>query len=98
MKDKLDINLRIGTVRLSLNINRDEEAALREVAKEVNHAFESFKQRFPASDDLENMAKATLLFARGYLNLVNETKRTEQVISDFEQKVDSLLSEMPPED
>lgn len=95
MKDKLDITLRIGTVRLSLNIKRDEEEALREVAKEVNHAFESFAKRFPASNDSENLAKVTLLFARGYLKLINESKRTQQLLGDFESRLDTLLAEMP---
>ncbi len=97
MKDKLDITLRIGTVKLSLNINRDEEAVLREVAKEVNHAFDSFHERFPSSDDAENMAKVTLLFARGYLNLVNESKQTRQLLDDFESRLDTLLAERQPE-
>ena len=98
MKDKLDITLRIGTVRLSLNINRDEEAVLREVAKEVNHAFDSFRERFPKSDDSENMAKVTLLFARGYLNLVNESKQTRQLLGDFENRLDTLLADLPPQE
>ncbi|MCM1292401.1 MAG: cell division protein ZapA [Bacteroides sp.] len=93
MKDKLDITLRIGSSRLSLTIKPEEEAVLREVAKEVNHAYESFKQRFPGSPDSEIMAKVTLLFARGFLNLSAQAQRAEQFLGDFEAELDQMLIE-----
>lgn len=97
MKDKLDITLRIGGVRLSLTIKPEEEAVLRKVAKEVNHACESFRLRFPGSSDDEIMAKVTVLFARGYLTLSEQTKQTENLLADFDRSLDSILDDGMPE-
>lgn len=91
MKDKLDITLRIGKVSLSLTVKPEEEGVLRGVTKEVNRAFESFKERFPGSPDDEIMAKVTLLFARGFLNLSAQAEKTEELLDNFEQQLDSLL-------
>lgn len=93
MKDKLDITLRIGNVRLSLTIKPEEEALLREVAREVNHAYESYQQRFAGSSADEIMAKVTLLFAKGYLNLSAQTKRTQQILDSFENQLDRMLDD-----
>lgn len=93
MKDKLDITLRIGSVKLSLTIKPEEEAVLREVAKEVNHACESFRQRFPGSPENEIMAKVTVLFARGFLTLSAQARQAEEMLAVFENDLDRLLAE-----
>lgn len=98
MKDKLDITLRIGSVKLSLTIKPEEEAVLREVAREVNHACESFKTRFPGSSESEIMAKVTVLFARGYLTLSSEARRMDSMLGDFESEVDRFLNQAMPSD
>lgn len=97
MKDKLDITLRIGGVKLSLTIKPEEEAVLRKVAKEVNHACESLHQRFPGSPDDEIMAKVTVLFARGYLTLSEQSHRAENLLADFDRQLDSILDSGLPE-
>lgn len=96
MKNKLDITLRIGSVKFNLTIKPEEEAVLREVARQVNHAYESFKQRFPGSAENEVMAKVTVLFARGFVTLSGETERTEALLGEFESDLDRLLSEGMP--
>ena len=89
MKDKLDITLRIGNVRLSLTIRPEEEVLLREAAKEINHAYESYVRRFAGSETDEIMAKVTLLFAKGYLSL--QARQTEALLDSFESDIDRLL-------
>lgn len=92
MNDKLNINLRIAGVAIPLSINRDEEQQLREVGKEVNHVFETYRKRFAGSSDKEVLAKVTLLFAKGYLGQVAATKELDEELDRFESELDSLLS------
>lgn len=92
MNDKLNINLRIAGVAMSLSINREEEQLLRQVAKEVNHAYEAYASRFPESSDKEVLAKVTLLFAKGYLSQVAQSKELDEELSRFESDLDTLLS------
>lgn len=91
MKDKLDINLRIADVALSLTINRDEEELLREVAKEVNHVYKAYRERFAGSSPQEVLAKVTLLFARGYLTLTSQAKQLDELLERFDNDLDDLL-------
>lgn len=91
MKDKLDITLRVANVKLSLTIKPEEEELLREVAKEVNHAYESYQQRFSGTTAEETLAKVTLLFAKGYINLMSQTKQLESTLNGFEAHLDKLL-------
>lgn len=91
MKDKLDITLRLGDVTLSLTIKPEEEALLRNAAKEVNHAYESYQKRFSGSKADEIMAKVTLLFAKGYLNLSAQAQSADALLDSFEADLDKLL-------
>lgn len=91
MKDKLDIRLRIGSTSLSLNIFPEEEAMLREAAKEVNHAYDNYRKRFASSPSDEILAKVTLLFAKGYLSLSARAKELDTMLGDFENRLDRLL-------
>lgn len=93
MNDKLNINLRLAGTTLSLAINRDEEQLLREVAKEVNHAYETFRNRFPDSSDEVLLAKVTLLFAKGYLSQLAASKELDAELDRFENELDSLLTD-----
>lgn len=93
MTDKLNINLRIAGVVLSLTINRDEEERLREVAKEVNHVYDTYRARFANSSALEVLAKVTLLFAQGYLGLAAQNKEIEATLASFEHDLDSLIAD-----
>ncbi len=94
MTDKLNINLRIAGVVLPLSIHPDEEAHLREVAKEVNHVYKAYSTRFPGSSDKEVLAKVTLLFAKGYISQVNAAKELDAELDKFEDRLDSLLKEI----
>ena len=92
MKDKLDITLRIGSTTLSLTIKPEEESLLRVVAKEVNHAYEAYEKRFAGSPSEEILAKVTLLFAKGYLNLSAQAREVDSVLGDFETDLNRLLA------
>ena len=91
MKDKLDINLRIGSVNLNLTIRPEEEQLLREAAREVNHAYEEYLKRYAGSSPQEVLAKVTLLFARGYLTTAQQVKSLKPMLDDFEAELDRLL-------
>lgn len=78
---------------MSLSINPDEEQLLRKVAKEVNHVFEAYATRFRESSDKEILAKVTLLFAKGYIGLTEESKELDAELKRFESELDSLLTD-----
>ncbi|MBP3288661.1 MAG: cell division protein ZapA [Muribaculaceae bacterium] len=93
MKDKLDITLKIADVELSLNIDRNEEELLREVAKQVNHAYEKYRQWFSDSPSEEILAKVTLLFAKGFLQLKQQLTELDSLLEDFDSEFSALLRE-----
>lgn len=91
MNDKLNINLRIAGVNMSLAINRNEEQLLRQVAREVNHAYDAYKNRFAGSTPMEVLAKVTLLFAQGYISLSQQTKAVDAELEEFESELQKLI-------
>lgn len=91
MNDKLNINLRIAGVNLSLAINRDEEQLLRQVAREVNHAYDAYKNRFAGSAPMEVLAKVTLLFAQGYISLSEQAKAIDSELEKFETDLQKMI-------
>ncbi|MBO4955460.1 MAG: cell division protein ZapA [Muribaculaceae bacterium] len=94
MRDKLDINLRIGETKLSLTINPADEEFLRDVTKEVNKVYKTYKSRFAGSTPEEVLAKVTLLFARGYLSMSAQAKEVENALDTFDTQLDALLERM----
>lgn len=93
MKDKLDITLKIAGVELSLNINRSEEEFLREVAKQVNHAYKKYSELFADSPSEEILAKVTLLFAKGFIQLRSQVAELDDVLQSFDDSLTELLRE-----
>lgn len=91
MKDKFDITLLIGDVNLTLTIRPEEEELLRKAAKQINHAYKDYKERFGNSSSQEVLAKVTLLFAEGYGKLVQQVKELDRTLADFEQELDRQL-------
>jgi len=92
MNDKLDINLRIGTMTMGITVNRDEEQFLRDVAKKVNHVYKAYAQRFPQSSEAEVLAKVTLLFAKGYLTMTSQVEELDNFLDTFDNQLDRLLN------
>ena len=91
MKDKLDITLRVANTKLALTINPSEEPLLRAVADEVNHVYAAYEERFTENTPQEVLAKVTVRFAKGYLNLAAQSRRTEELLGQFEADLDKLL-------
>ncbi|MDE7024514.1 MAG: cell division protein ZapA [Paramuribaculum sp.] len=91
MKDILDITLRLGNVSLVLGVRRDEEATLREAAKQVNHAWDGFAKRFNDKKPPEIMAMVALLFAKGYVTATETNAETAGFLAQFENELDELL-------
>lgn len=95
MRDKLDINLRIADTKLSLTISPTDEEFLRDVAAEVNKVYKKYSERFPGSSSQEVLAKVTLLFARGYLSMSEQTSALERELDELDERLDTLLQQMP---
>lgn len=93
MKDKLDITLKIAGVELSLNIDRNEEELLRDVAKQVNHAYNKYSQWFADSTREEILAKVTLLFAKGFLQLKQQVSELDSTLENIDSELSRLLRE-----
>lgn len=91
MKDKLDITLRVADTKLELTINPKEELLLRNVANEVNRVYAEYSKRFTDSTPQEVLAKVTVLFAKGYLNLAEQTRQTDEFLGQFEADLDKML-------
>lgn len=93
MKDKLDITLKIAGVELSLNIDRSEEQLLREVAKQVNHAYTKYSELFADSPSEEVLAKVTLLFAKGFISLRSQVSRLDETLENLDNDLSELLKQ-----
>jgi len=93
MKDKLDITLKIAGVELSLNIDRNEEELLRDVARQVNHAYSKYSEWFADSNREEILAKVTLLFAKGFIQLKQQISELDNTLEDIDSELSKLLRE-----
>lgn len=91
MKDKLDITLKIAGVALSLNIDRSEEELLRQVAKQVNHAYQKYSEMFAGRASDEILAMVTLLFAKGFVQLKTQINELDGSLEDFDNRLSELL-------
>lgn len=91
MRDKLDITLRVANTKLELTINPKEEQLLRDVANEVNRVYAEYSKRFTENTPQEVLAKVTVLFAKGYLNLAAQTRQTDEFLGQFEADLDNIL-------
>jgi len=91
MKDKLDITLKIAGVELSLNIDRSEEELLRQVTKQVNHAYKKYSEIFADQSSDEVLAMVTLLFAKGFIQLKTQLNNLDGTLERFDNKLSNLL-------
>lgn len=91
MKDKLDITLKIAGAELSINVDRSEEQLLRDVTKQVNHAYKKYSELFPDSPSKEVLAMVTLLFAKGFIQLKSQINELDSVLEDFDNNLSELL-------
>lgn len=98
MKDKIDINLRIADVALSLSVKPDEEQLLREAAKGINDAWDIWREQFSQKSPGEVLAMVTLLFAKSYLALRAQADRAEELLANLEATIDTLLLGTNPGD
>lgn len=93
VKDKLNINLRVGDSALSMAISPEEEEVLREAAKEADRAWHSLHQRFAGLSTRDIMAMVSLLFAKAFVDHRRLDRQTEETLTQFEHELDRLLSE-----
>lgn len=91
MKDKLDITLKIAGVELSLNIDRNDEELLRNVTKQVNHAYKKYSEIFAGSSREEIMAMVTLLFAKGFVQLKQQFAELDSTLEAFDNDLSDML-------
>lgn len=96
MNEKIDITLRIADRALSMNISPEDETDLRQAAKEVNHAWQTWRKRFEGRDNQEILAMVTLLFAKAFVSLREENSRLAAVLEDFDNNLDTVLSLADP--
>ena len=93
MKDKIDINLIIADVALQLTVNLHEEKLYRDAAKGINDAWHKWRKQFRDKSPGEVHAMVTLLFAKGFLELKEQTDRAAALLESVEATLDSLLLE-----
>lgn len=91
MKDKLDIKLKIAGIVLSLSIIPAEEELLREVARQVNHAYVRYKEIFDDKGSEEILAMVTLLFAKGFLQMKEQAHTMDKVLAELDASLTELL-------
>ena len=91
MKDKLDITLKIAGVELSLNIDSSEEELLRQVTKQVNHAYKKYSEIFAGRPSDEVLAMVTLLFAKGFIQLKTQLNELDGTLENFDNRLSELL-------
>ncbi len=92
---KIDINLRIAGVALTLPVSLHEEELLRDAAKGINQVWEDWRKRYPDRPQTEVMAMVCLLFAQGYLAMKAQNREAERVLEEIEHTIDTLL--LPPQ-
>lgn len=94
MTDKLNITIRIaGQPPMTLNIDRDYEQTARTAEYQVNGLYGRWSDRFRDKSPMEVMSMVAYRFAELYYTQGKSVLDAEQMLDDFEAKLDEILVE-----
>jgi len=91
-KVKIWIQLADAENPIALSINPEEEENYRKAEELVNTLWRKWMNRFNASS-ADVLARVAFQFARLYLEAYGENRQVNDFLTDFEQKIDTLLGE-----
>ena len=97
MKDKQNITIKIADVApISMTIAPETEEVVRIAERNVNKVWNKWSHDFEGRSSKEVLAMLTFQFAKAYCQLVDQVNRQEDVLADFEAKLDALLDIADP--
>jgi len=92
MKNKQNITIKIADVApISMTILPETEEIVRTAERKVNEVWTKWSHDFEGRTSKEVLAMVTFQFAKAYYQLMDQVNRQEQVLTDFENRLDSLL-------
>lgn len=97
MKKQQKITIRIADVgSFGMNIDADSEEVVRVAEKSVNKVWNAWRNEFSEKSNKEILAMVTFQFAKLYYQLLEQVKRQQTLIDDFESELNRLL-DLPDE-
>ena len=89
--NRLDINVKVDNVNISLNINRDEEQSLRAAATEVNRILSQYREKYssPITSEKEILLYTALHFANQ-----TQTAKIERQELNLKSRLDNLKEKL----
>ncbi|MBP5314658.1 MAG: cell division protein ZapA [Muribaculaceae bacterium] len=92
MNTKQKITIRLaGFPPMPLMIDSKTEEVVRLAEKEVNNLYANYLQKFPSKNDGEVLAMVAFQFAKLYFTNVATETAAEQMLTDFEKRLDEIL-------
>lgn len=96
--ETLRITVRIAdTEPIQFPVKRSEERIYRQAEYHVNQLWREWAKAYPRRSTADLMARVALAFAELYYRKTDQIDQTAQLLGDFEQELDRLLSPPPPE-
>ncbi len=95
MKDKLSINIKIGSRIYPISINREEEERYRIAAKMLNETVNQYREQFNNSDTQDILAMAAFQFVLKYVDVEqkNDQESLLDAIEDVNDEITDFLKE-----
>lgn len=99
MTDKLNITIRIAELKpFALEIDRADEAEIREAEYNVNKLWRNWSARFSDKSSHEVLGMVAFQFAKAFLVQNKRVETSAEIINKIDAELDNLLNEMsdPP--
>jgi 23S rRNA U2552 (ribose-2'-O)-methylase RlmE/FtsJ len=74
-----------------ITIDRDSEELVREVEKNVNHVWSTWRKAYAGKSSKDILAMTAYQFAKLYFSLQHSVESQEAMLKDFEGELDRLL-------
>lgn len=95
MAEKLHISVKIADLApIHMDVEPDQEEAIRKAASDLNFVLDRWKQRFPSKSPQELMTLIAFHFARNFEKLNLASERMENIIKDADAELDAILTDM----
>jgi len=92
MTDKQHITIHIADAApLDLHVQRDKEASVRKVEKDVNLLYAQWRETFKDLSPREVLAMVAFRYAQVYYDLAEKIKDDEEGLANAEKTLDRLL-------
>ena len=90
--EKIKMYLNIGGSQIAVTVPFSQQDTVRDVEKQVNDLYTSWRHQFSKKTDREIMAMVAYQFANFYMDLSQRVERANDIVAECRQIVDNMES------